>query len=130
MRGCTCRGGLALCPMCTQLAQRAGVLETPQAPAVSEKAFQSAVVRLAREHGWLVHTTYDSRKSPAGYPDLTLARMPGQERPGQLVIAELKVDAPLTIEQEVWLATLGMVTQTHAELWTPDAMAHIREILC
>ena len=129
MRGCTCRGSL-LCPWCQQLAQRAGVGAPAEGPAVSEKAFQAAIVRLAKERGWLVHFAHDSRKSPAGYPDLTLARLPGKDRPGQLVIAELKVDAPLTIEQEVWLATLSHVTQTQTYLWRPEDMAKIREVVC
>ena len=128
MRGCTCRG-LVLCDQCTRLAERAGVLAPVEAPAVSEKAFQQAVVRLAKERGWLVYHTHDSRKSPAGYPDLTLARLPGKDRPGELVIAELKVDAPLTIEQEVWLATLSHVTQTRTYLWRPEDMGLIREVL-
>lgn len=129
MRGCTCRGNV-LCPQCHALAERAGVLAPVEVPAVSERVFQAAVVRLAKEHGWLVHTTYDSRKSPAGYPDLTLARLPRDGRPGQVIWSELKVDAPLTIEQEVWLATLSHVTQTQTFLWRPDDLGKIREILC
>lgn len=129
MKGCTCRG-LTLCDWCAQLAQRAGVLAPSAAPVISERVFQRAVIRLAQERGWMVHTVYDSRKSPAGYPDLTLARRPGKDCPGQLVIAELKVDAPLTIEQEVWLATLSHVTQTRAYLWRPGDMERIREVLC
>lgn len=130
MRGCTCRG-LTLCPVCTQLAQRAGVLAVPEAPPVSEKQFMAAVVRLAKEQRWMVFHPYDSRKSPGpGYPDLTLARLPRDGRPGQVIWAELKVDAPLTIEQEVWLATLSHVTQTQTFLWTPADIERIREVLC
>ena len=128
MRGCTCRG-LTLCDQCQRLAARAGVLAPPEAPVVSEKAFQQAIMRLAKQHSWLVYHTHDSRKSPAGYPDLTLARLPGKVHPGQLVIAELKVDAPLTIEQEVWLATLSHVTHTRTYLWKPDDLPLIREVL-
>lgn len=146
MRGCTCRGGLTLCDQCAQLAARAvdapparlvgGLLTPGQVQQVTERVFQAAVIRLAKERGWLVHFAHDSRKSPAGYPDLTLARMPRPASgghpgsPGQLVIAELKVDAPLTIEQEVWLATLSHVTQTRTFLWKPEALTSIREILC
>jgi hypothetical protein len=79
----------------------------------------AAVVRVANQHGWLCYHTHDSRKSAPGYPDLTLARLPGHGRPGEVLWSELKVDAPLTIEQEVWLATLSHVQHTEAHLWTP-----------
>lgn len=94
----------------------------PRAPAhpVSEKVFQAAVVRLAREHGWLVHTTYDSRKSPAGYPDLTLCRGP------ELLIRELKIPGGvLTLQQHHWLEDLQRVTHVEAGVWIPDDMPHI-----
>lgn len=100
-------------------------LEAPRgqgAPPLSEKAFMAAVVRIAKQHGWQCFHPYDSRKSTKGYPDLTLARLPGPGRPGEGIWAELKVEAPLTIEQEVWLATLSHVTKTEAYLWTPDDM--------
>ena len=50
--------------------------------------------------------------------------------PGPKSLVQATVDAPLTIEQEVWLATLSHVTQTQTYLWTPDAMGRIREVLC
>ena len=97
----------------------------PSAPPLSEKAFMAAVVRVATQHGWHCYHPYDSRKRTNGYPDLTLARLPGQGRPGQVIWSEIKVEAPLTIEQEVWLATLSHVTQTEAYLWTPTDMPAI-----
>ena len=97
----------------------------PNAPALSEKAFMAAVVRVARQHGWQCCHPYDSRKSAPGYPDLTLARLPGHGRPGEVIWSELKVEAPLTIEQEVWLATLNLVSQTEVYLWTPEDMPAI-----
>ncbi|MCC6312227.1 MAG: hypothetical protein IT345_15125, partial [Trueperaceae bacterium] len=51
---------------------------------VGERDFQALVVQLARLRGWRVYHTFDSRRSPAGFPDLVLARPP------RLVIAELK----------------------------------------
>lgn len=95
------------------------------APAISEKAFLAAVVRVARQHGWLCYHAHDSRKSAPGYPDLTLARLPGPGRPGEVIWSELKVDAPLTIEQDVWLATLSHVQHTETHLWRPDDMPAI-----
>jgi hypothetical protein len=129
MRGCRCTG-LVLCEQCHALAQRAGVLTPPEAPAVTEKQLMGAVIRLAKARGWHVFHPHDSRKSPGpGYPDLTLARLPRNGCPGQVIWAELKVDAPLTIEQEVWLATLSHVTQTRAYLWKPEDIERIREVL-
>lgn len=124
MRGCTCRA-LTLCAQCHALAQRAGVLALAEAPAVSEKAFQAAIVRLAREHGWMVHTTYDSRKSPAGYPDLTLCR--GTD----LLIQELKIPGGvLTLAQHHWVEDLQRVTHVEAGIWMPEDLDHIRRRLC
>jgi hypothetical protein len=105
--------------------QRQRGLSPTEAPAVSEKAFMAAVMRVARQHGWQCFHPYDSRKSARGYPDLTLARLPGHDRPGEVIWSELKADAPLTIEQEVWLATLSHVTQTEAYLWRPEDMPAI-----
>lgn len=97
----------------------------PVGPPISEAAFMAAVIRVARQHDWHVFHPYDSRKSARGYPDLTLARLPGHGHPGEVIWSELKVEAPLTIEQEVWLATLSHVTQTEAYLWTPTDMPEI-----
>lgn len=134
MRGCTCRG-LTLCAWCTALAERAvgsgvpgsrglGGGDTPGIARLplSEKAFMSAVLRVAKQHDWLCYHTHDSRKSAPGYPDVTLARLPGPGRPGEVIWAELKVEAPLTIEQERWLATLSHVQHTEAHLWRPADM--------
>jgi hypothetical protein len=42
----------------------------------AEKAWQAQVVAAARLRGWATYHTYDSRRSTAGYPDLTLVRPP------------------------------------------------------
>lgn len=96
-------------------------IHRPQVPPVTEKAFQAAVVRLAKERGWMVHFATDSRKSPPGYPDLTLCR--GTE----LLIRELKVPGGvLTLQQHHWLEGLARVTHVEAGIWVPDDMAEIR----
>ena len=126
MRGCTCRG-LTLCPQCERLAQMAGVASTiTMPPVVSEKAFQSAVVRLAKERGWLCYHTHDSRRSLPGYPDLTLVH------PTRHVAlwSELKVPGgSLTLQQAHWIKALGEVRETAAYVWTPDDMPEIRRRL-
>lgn len=119
MRGCACRG-LTLCEQCTQLAQRAGVLVASETPAVSEKAFMGAILKIAAAHGWEAFHCHDSRKSAGpGFPDLVLARPP------YALFAELKVDTPLTLQQEHWLDVLRLVTTSEVYLWKPEHMPQI-----
>lgn len=91
------------------------------APSASEKEFSQAVVDLARWLGWACFRVHDSRRSPAGYPDLTLAR-------DRLIFAELKSEhGRLTPEQREWLARLGAVAErsgglVQVEVWRPRDM--------
>lgn len=62
-------------------------MTTTQLPPFTEKRFQAQIVTLARTLGWAEHHTYDSRRSPAGFPDLVLLRPP------RLILAEVKTDA-------------------------------------
>ena len=65
--------------------------------AQTEKQFQAAVVEYAKLCGWLVYHPYDSRRSTAGFKDLTMVRN------GVLVMAELKTDiGRLTSAQMEW----------------------------
>lgn len=68
----------------------AAVLGTPKRPGI------------ARVRGWLCHHETDSRRTAAGWLDLTLLR------DGRLVVAELKVEDPskgrTSAAQEEWLA--------------------------
>ena len=41
---------------------------------MTEKAFQSDVMRVAKMLGWLCYHTFDSRRSASGFPDLVLVR--------------------------------------------------------
>lgn len=79
---------------------------------VTEKAFQSRVVELARLYGWRVAHFHDSRrqvkpgvfvgdKDAAGFPDLVLVRPP------DLLVLELKRETGKTTEaQDEWLSSL------------------------
>jgi hypothetical protein len=63
---------------------------------VTEKAFQSDVMRVAKMLGWLCYHTFDSRRSASGFPDLVLVR----ER---VLFRELKVGKnKLSQSQELW----------------------------
>lgn len=99
---------------------RAYVTRGQPAP-VSEKVFQAAVIRLAKQCGYLVHFTKDSRRSPEGYPDLTLAKA-GQP----LYVCELKrEDGQVTLAQQAWLTALGACTGVVAECWRPSMVEEI-----
>jgi hypothetical protein len=68
---------------------------------ITERELQAAIVQAAGLGGWLCYHTHDSRRSAAGYPDITLVRG------SKLIFAELKSDrGRLTAEQRAWLGAL------------------------
>lgn len=92
-----------------------------QAPPVSEKAFMDAVVRLAKQHGWMAYHTWSSKRSPEGFPDLVLAKA-GQP----LYTVELKINTgQVTLAQQAWLAALAGCTGVAAEVWRPAQLEEI-----
>lgn len=92
--------------------------------AVSEKAFQQAVIDLARLSGWRVFHVYDSRRSPAGFPDLVLVRHE------TMLCLELKTDVGrVTPAQATWLEALGAVQHVTAAVWRPADWAVIERQL-
>jgi hypothetical protein len=101
--------------------------------AIDEKSFQAAVVEMAQRLGWLVYHTYDSRRSEAGFPDLTMVRG------GRLVFAELKgAKDVLSAEQFVWLTKLQACRTTfvgagaagpEVYVWRPSDMDAIEAVL-
>ncbi len=93
-------------------------------PEQSEKDFQSNVVQLAEPCGWLVYHTFNSRRSQRGFPDLVMVHA----RRRLLVVAELKVNTPLSAEQYFWLMTFLMITP-HVYLWHPEDMVFIEKLL-
>lgn len=73
------------------------------------------VIELSRLYQWKVYHTHDSRRSEAGYPDLTLVR--GQ----RLIYCELKsARGRLTAAQREWLTALGAVPGVETYCWRPD----------
>jgi hypothetical protein len=92
----------------------------------SETDFQLAVRRWARVGGWLVYCTYDSRRSPHGYPDLVLVH----PKRHLLVFAENKsASGRLSPHQHSWLAALAAVASDVC-VWRPaDADAIQRFLL-
>ena len=87
---------------------------------VSEKDFLAGVTELATLAGWLVYHTYDSRRSQAGFPDLTMAKG------GRLIFAELKTQkGRVTPLQQVWLDELEKIKEVEVYLWRPSNMDEI-----
>ena len=91
---------------------------------MTEAQFQEAVVQLAQLTGWLVYHTFDSRRSQAGYPDLTLVK--GR----RLVFAELKSQAGrVSAEQQQWLGALREANPASVFVWRPQDWDAIETLL-
>lgn len=82
---------------------------------MTEAQFQAKVIAAARQQGWLVYHTYDSRKSEPGFPDLVMVRRP------RMICAELKVkpNKP-SPEQLAWLEELAACNGDNAFVWYPE----------
>lgn len=90
----------------------------------AEESFQSDVWRLARLNGWRVYHTRDSRRSPAGFPDLVLVR------DGRLIFAELKSErGRVEPEQRAWLGDLMLVPGAEVRIWRPSDLEEIVQTL-
>lgn len=88
-----------------------------------EQQFQQAIIDLARLSGFEhIYHTWDSRNSPAGFPDLIMLK--GK----RMIIAEIKVGAPLSAEQYFWLLAFLKITD-EVYLWTPEDWEEIEQIL-
>jgi len=95
-----------------------------QAPQMTEKEFLQQVRELANLCGWLVYHTYDSRRSPEGFPDLVLVRG------NQIIFAELKGEkGRVRPEQRMWLDALEKARKAEVCLWRPSDWSKIVEVL-
>ena len=71
---------------------------------MTEAQLQSAVIAAASLGGWLHYHTHNSRRSPAGFPDLILIRGT------QCFAWELKSErGQLSDDQATWLAALNRI---------------------
>ena len=85
---------------------------------MTEKHFQSQVVKFAKMTGWLVYHPYDSRKSTPGYPDLTLVK-------DRVMFRELKSEiGRLTLYQTAWAKRLLAAGADYA-IWRPSQLQAI-----
>ena len=80
-----------------------------------EQWFQDRVIQRARHCGFeQIYHTWDSRHSPAGFPDLILLK--GKV----MIVAELKdTGKQCSAEQYEWLLAFLKVTK-HVYLWYPE----------
>ncbi len=95
----------------------------------SEAGFMRTVIEYASLRNWLVFHDADSRKNPAGLPDLILVRN------GVLVAAELKsAKGRLRSGQRTWLEALGAVAEASngavkVFVWRPADWAEVVKTL-
>ena len=93
-------------------------------PYILEKDFQQTVVDYAHLCGWKTYHTYDSRRSDAGFPDLTMVRGT------RLIFVELKSHKGKTnTAQDEWLDALDHVPHVSVYLWRPVDWPEIERIL-
>jgi hypothetical protein len=89
----------------------------------SEKEWQRAICNRADWLGWHWYHTHDSRRSPAGFPDLVLVRR------DRLIFAELKTDkGRVRPPQHHWLQLLEQ-TMSEVYVWRPRDYDHVLEVL-
>lgn len=99
--------------------------ETGAIPPLSEARWQSQVIALAAYLGWRVYHTHDSRRSAAGYPDLTMVH----PRKRRLVMAELKKDGEEpTPEQRLWIEDLR-AAGVEVWVWRPADIEDVKRTL-
>ena len=91
---------------------------------MTEKEFQSEVIRIGKMYGWLISHPYDSRRSEAGLPDLFMVR-----EDGRAICAELKTETGrMTEAQKKWRSIIEK-TAIEYYLWRPRHLQRIATIL-
>lgn len=93
-----------------------------ECPFSNEADFQAALVKVAKQLGWLAYHTRFSIDSEPGFPDLVMLRG------DRLIFAELKGPRGIVQrEQQAWLDKLSGVPGVESYLWRPgdwDAALH------
>ena len=91
---------------------------------VSEKEFRAQVMELVKLFSWKYYFTWNSIRSPKGFPDLVLVK------DKRLIFAELKnQDAKLTESQQEWIDILSKLNNVEVYVWRPDDLVEISNIL-
>lgn len=93
------------------------------AASLTEKDFQTQVIDFARRLGWHCWFVWNSKHSPAGWPDLALARPP------RFLLAELKSQrGTLKPEQSEAIALLRQCGLA-VHVWRPNQWPEIEAAL-
>jgi hypothetical protein len=91
-----------------------------QAQEEAETPFMNRVIAYAKQAGWTLYHTHDSRRSAPGFPDLILMR------PGEIIAAECKRNSEKpSPEQVVWLSLFATLPNGEACVWRPRDEAAI-----
>lgn len=91
---------------------------------ITEAQFQRQITDLADITGWAWYHTHDSRKSPVGYPDLTLLRG------ASVIILEVKTETgKLRAGQQDWIDRWAQVPGVIAAVVRPADWERIAEWL-
>lgn len=99
-------------------------MSTNALPPIRERDFQRAFLELATRLGWKWYHTFDSRRDPAGFPDIVLVRGP------RLLFVELKRDTTYPrASQREWLEALRAVAGIEVYVWRPKQWEEIVTIL-
>ena len=81
---------------------------------MTEKALQEAIREAALYLGWLYYHTFDSRRSPAGFPDVVLCKPP------RFLVRELKTErGRVSPAQTEWLERLELAG-LDVGIWRPS----------
>jgi VRR-NUC domain len=89
---------------------------TAAAAAMSERELENSIRAILTDLSLRWYHTFDSRRSPSGYPDLTIVGRRG------VMWRELKTQrGRVTPEQQVWLDTLA-AAGSDAAVWRPDSL--------
>jgi len=93
----------------------------------TEAHFQARVVGVAKYVGFkYVYHTYDSRRSPSGFPDLVLLN-PASRR---LLFVELKSQrGKLTLAQTLWRVALEAIVGVEYYTWKPSQWNELVRVL-
>lgn len=104
---------------------RAVPISQTQIDDMRETPFQTQVIELAERCGFYVYHTHNSRRSKAGFPDLTMIRPP------RVVFAELKrgKGGRVTPDQADVLALLHRCPGVETYLWNPNDWSEVCEVL-
>ncbi len=91
---------------------------------ISEKQFRQQVIDLLKLYKWRYYFTWNSKHSPAGFPDLVILR------DDRLAFIELKSEkGKLTGEQSQWLQALKETKLCEVYIWRPAQLEQIAKIL-